>query len=424
MPGCCAVATSGAITTTPRLPTATRKIIESISKATSRRTVASDYIRHLRYNRCMLALILSIISALLWLIILLLPWQPWRNREVLEREIPIQLGPYDLSDMTVVIPARNEATVIGPILSALAEQGRHLSVVMVDDCSTDGTADVARQIPGLNLTIVTGEALPEGWAGKPWALSQGIRRVQTPYTLLLDADIRLAPGAIYALRSLMQRQGSSLVSVMAALHMRSFWEKLLIPAFIYFFKMLYPFGLANTSNRHFASAAGGCILLETRLFPEIGGMESIRSALIDDCALAARVKQIGVRTWIGLSRAVECIRPYTGLGEIWNMIARSAYTQLRYSPLILGLCTFFLVVLFWMPILGLFSPDTSTRLLSLAAGLGMLVAYLPTLLFYGLSPAWALLLPLTSGLYLSMTWSSAIRYYRGVRSRWKGRVYH
>jgi hopene-associated glycosyltransferase HpnB len=205
--------------------------------------------------------------------------------------------------------------------------------------------------------------------------------------------------------------------------MASFWEKLLNPAFIYFFKMLYPFGLANSANPRFASAAGGCILLETRLFAAIGGLSAIRGALIDDCTLASKVKRAGYRTWIGLSRSVNSVRPYAGLKEIWNMVARSAFTQLRYSLLILLLTSFFLLLLFWAPVLGLFSPHLGVRLLSLVAWSGMSVAYLPTLRFYGLHPAWALLMPLTGGLYLGMTWDSALRYWRGERSRWKGRIY-
>jgi hopene-associated glycosyltransferase HpnB len=210
---------------------------------------------------------------------------------------------------------------------------------------------------------------------------------------------------------------------MASLHMHSFWEKLLMPAFIYFFKMLYPFVLANSPNRRFYSAAGGCILLETSLFAAIGGLESIRGAVIDDCTLAARVKKRGFRTWIGQSRSVSSIRPYQGLSEIWNMVARSAYNQLRYSPLVLALCVFGLLTLFIAPFCGLLIPDTAARLLGLSAYALMIASYIPTLRFYSLNPAWALLLPLSGVLYLGMTLSSALRYYRGERTRWKGRIY-
>lgn len=363
------------------------------------------------------------LSALFWLGALLQPWFSWLQRETLEREAPVPPDPYNLEDVTVVIPARNEAAIIGLTLAALAGQGEGLRVILVDDRSDDATAGVARRVPGLNLTIVPGAPLPEGWAGKLWALDQGVRCVQTPLTLLLDADIGLAPGVIASLKHLMTDGARNFVSVMAELHMQSFWERLLLPAFILYFKSLYPFALANGPTKRVAAAAGGCILLETRLFADIGGLQVMRGALIDDCTLASQVKARGARTWIGLSRRVTCVRPYRGLSEIWNMIARSAYTQLGYSPLILALLTLVMALLFWMPVIGLMIPNPSTRLLSLTAWLGMVAFHWPTWRFYGLSTLWPLLTPLIGTLYLSMTWSSALRYYRGVRSEWKGRTY-
>lgn len=372
-------------------------------------------------------LVWVILSALVWLAVLLLPWQPWRNHLTLPAWAGASAAP-NLADVTVVIPARNEAQVIGQTVAALAEQGQGLQVILVDDNSTDGTADCARQVivqtvADLNLRILPGRPLPVGWSGKLWALHQGVQQVQTTLTLLIDADIALGPGVVAALKAEKERRGVQMISIMASLHMQSFWEKLLMPAFIYFFKMLYPFGPANSDNPRFASAAGGCILLETSLFSATGGLESIRSAVIDDCTLAAQVKQAGFRTWIGQSRRVNCIRPYEGLHEIWNMVARTAYTQLGYSPLLLGLCTFGLVTLFWLPLAGLLAPSGDVRLAGLLACVGMALTYLPTLRFYSLSPAWALLFPLAGSLYLGMTWTSALRYWRGERSRWKGRVY-
>ncbi len=371
--------------------------------------------------------IAAAVSLLIWIAILLLPWGPWRVREVLEKEVqlPPQADlPSDLSDITVVIPARDEAPVIAATLEALQPQGSGLKVVLVDDNSNDGTADAARQVVGIDLTVIDGEPLPESWAGKLWALDQGLRRVTTRYALLLDADIQLAPGAAAALHRLAQERQRPFVSIMAELPMRTAWEKLLTPSFIYFFKMLYPFALANGPSRRFASAAGGCILLETCLIEQIGGLQSIRSALIDDCTLASRLKSIGVRTWTGQSRLVRSGRGYRGLRPIWEMVARSAYVQLRYSPLLLLLTTLALLALFAVPPLGLLAASSTTRLLSLGAYLAMALTYLPTLRFYRLSPLWSLLLPLIGLLYLAMTWSSALRYYRGVRSVWKGRQYH
>lgn len=363
-----------------------------------------------------------IFSALFWLGAILQPWLPWLTSQVLERETSVQSGLSDLTDVTVVIPARNEATIIAHTLQSLVSQGQNLHVIVVDDRSEDGTAETARAVAGINLTVVSGEPLPEDWAGKMWALEQGVRQVHTPLTLLLDADIHLDPGVVAALKQI-NEHGRALVSVMAELHMGSFWEKLLLPAFILYFRNLYPFALANGPYKRFAAAAGGCILLETRIFSEIGGLQSIRGALIDDCALAKKVKTHGERIWVGLSRHVRCIRPYQGLAEIWNMVARSAYTQLRYSPIILGMLTLIMIVLFWLPVLGLFISEPGIRALSLFAWLGMLTYHLPTIIFYGLNPIMALFVPLTGALYLGMTWSSAIRYYRGIRSQWKGRIY-
>jgi hopene-associated glycosyltransferase HpnB len=366
---------------------------------------------------------LALIAWLAWITILILPWQPWRNREILEKLVELQDASSNLEDVSVVIPARNEAGIIGKTLASLTRQGDDLRVILVDDCSTDGTSEIARQITGLRLTIVTGTAPPAGWAGKLWALDQGLRQVRTPYTLLLDADICLSPGAISALKNLAVLQARPFVSVMACLPMGSFWEKLLTPAFIYFFKLLYPFGLANSAWRRFASAAGGCIFLETRLFDAIGGLASIRAALIDDCALAKRVKQAGFRTWTGQSQQVVCIRSYSGLGELWDMVARSAFTQLRYSPALLLVCSLLMLVLFVIPPIGIFALDPAARYLGAAAWLAMAVTYLPTLLFYHRNPSWILAIPLIGVLYLGMTWTSALRYWQGERSHWKDRSY-
>lgn len=368
-------------------------------------------------------MILSGAAALIWLAILLLPWQPWRNGQVLERTTPKNKTETDLSQVTVVIPARDEAAVITETLGALVSQGEALKVILVNDRSSDGTVEAARLVPGLNLRIIQGEPLPSGWAGKIWALEQGMHLVETPMTLLLDADIKLAPGVISMLQAIMQARKVQFSSIMAAIKMQSFWEKLLNPAFIFFFKLLYPFRLANSSNPRFAAAAGGCIMLETGIFKAIGGLESIKGEIIDDCAFAKAVKTAGYRTWIGQSQLVTGIRPYSGLGDIWNMVARSAYTQLRYNLWALTLCTFIMLVMFWAPVFGLFVPSGPGLALSLIAWFGMIVVYLPTLRFYRRSPAWAALMPLIGGLYLAMTWHSAIRYWRGERSRWKGRVY-
>ena len=367
---------------------------------------------------------LAAAGAALWFCILMLPWQPWRVRERLEATATDDTADIDLEDVTVLIPARDEAGVIGATLAALGQQGRGLRVVLVDDRSGDGTAEAARRAAPepLSLDVCTGAALAEGWTGKLWALEQGRQRIETPLTLLLDADITLRPGMIRALRDKKEESGAALVSVMAALRMRGGWEKLLLPAFIFFFRLLYPFHLSNGPGRRVAASAGGCVLIETSVLARIGGFEAIRGALIDDCALARAVKDAGHRTWIGVSRGTESHRAYPTLGVVWQMVARTAYTQLRYSPVLLLVCTVLMALMFWAPIAGLGGPPAA----QIAGGVGlvaMAVCYLPTVRYYRLSPAWALTMPLIGTLYLAMTWHSALRHWGGRRSEWKGRVY-
>jgi len=364
---------------------------------------------------------LVVIAPLIWLGVLALPWAPWRTREWLasDRTAP----PPDLSDTTAVVPARDEAATIETVLRAVVAQGPGLRVVVVDDRSGDGTAAAARRVAAPGLEVVDGCPLPRGWTGKLWALEQGRRRVTTRWTLLMDADVVLAPGALAALRARLHREGARLGSLMVELAMVGFWERLLLPPFVYFFRLLYPFHLANTPASRVAAAAGGCILVETRVLEEIGGFHALRDALIDDCTLARRVKSRGHRTWIGLTRSARSLRRYPDLGSIWGMVARTAYTQLRYSPVLLVVCTVALAAAFWLPVLGLFAPLLLARWLAAAALVAMVVSYLPTLRYYGLPGLWALTLPVAGTLFLAMTWTSAVRYWRGTRSRWKGRTY-
>ena len=288
-------------------------------------------------------------------------------------------------------------------------------VVVIDDQSTDDTASVAR---GAGASVLTGAPLPAGWVGKLWALEQGRRTITTPWTLLVDADIELKPGTVSALR---RQQGFSLVSLMAVLEMESTWEKLLIPAFVYFFKLLYPFRLSNSSNRLIAAAAGGCVMIETEMLERINGFTTFKDAIIDDCALARAVKRNGGRTWLGLTHSAVSRRAMHGLKPIWSMVARSAFAQLQYSTLLLLACIAMRVLAFWIPVLGAFDPHT--RWTACLAWATMMATYIPVLRFYGRSPAWALALPLAGTLYLAMTITSAVRGWRGVRSRWKGRDY-
>lgn len=369
-------------------------------------------------------MIVFCLACLGWVGLLLVPWRPWSTRERLDPAC----GSAELSDITVLIPARDEAEVIAQSLAGLQKQGSSLKVILIDDGSSDGTAERARRTcsdsePNVLLTIIPGAPLPLGWAGKLWALEQGWQQARTDLILLLDADIRLEPGIVASLKNKLQKEELGLISLMAELRMESFWEKLLVPAFIYYFKLVYPFALANSPRAKLGAAAGGCILLRREALGKLGGFGALRDAIIDDCTLAQKVKSAGYKTWLGLTHSAISLRPYPTLASIWNMVARSAFTQLRYSAWLLLLTTAALLFFYWVPLGGLFSRNDLAASIS-ALGLGAMVfSFVPTLRYYGRSPLWALLLPLIATLYLLMTWTSALRYWRGRRSEWKGRVY-
>jgi hopene-associated glycosyltransferase HpnB len=358
------------------------------------------------------------VPVIIWLGVLLAPWRPWSTRERLEVDAQGRRAA-DLSDVTVLIPARNEADALPATLAALQCQGHGLQVVVIDDQSSDGTATIAAGFPGAR--VVSAQPLPAGWTGKLWALEQGKSQVRTSITLLLDADIQLQPGLLATLLAFKRRERLHFVSLMADLRRSGFWDCLLLPAFVYYFKLLYPFALSNARSRHVAAAAGGCVLVDTEVLRRVGAFACLRDALIDDCALARQVKNAGYRSWMGLSRDVISLRPYGSLTSIHDMVARTAFTQLGYSVwLLLGVTLIFMVA-YGAPFVLLDVPiDRPWALIAWAA---MTLSYLPILRYYRMSPLWALLLPLSAALYLGMTWSSAIRYWRGVRSQWKGRRY-
>ena len=360
------------------------------------------------------------IPLVFWLVMLLLPWQPRRNRETLTVSNPATHA--DLSDISVIIPARNEAGQISRTLQALARQGENLHVVVVSDQSQDDTASRARSFQHLELNVIDGQALPAGWTGKLWALQQGVASVERPITVLLDADITVAPGVLVELRDKMQQQRLALVSVMAQLSMRSYWEKLL-PVFTYF-KQLYPFALSNNPGVKFvAAAAGGCIMMKSDTLKAIDGFAGIKATLIDDCALR-KVKQKGNSTWPGLSRDVYSHRPYGGLEPIWEMVSRTAFHQLKYSLSLLLIVTTIFVTIYALPWLGLFSDSTLGQTSSAISLAIMMVMYLPILGYYTLSPLWCLAVPLIALMYLAMTWSSAITHWTGSGKGWRGRRYN
>lgn len=361
-------------------------------------------------------------GAVIWASIVAAPWRAWGTHEALDSAGPAPEA--DLSDVTVLIPARNEADVIGRTIGALGQQGRGLKVVLVDDQSDDGTATIAEAARGnADLTVLKGAPLPADWAGKLWALEQGRRHVKTPLTLLLDADIELAPGTIATLLRHKHERGLQLVSLMARLNMVNFWERLLLPAFVYFFMLLYPFALSNSRNRLIAAAAGGFILVDSAVLDEIGAFDSLRGALIDDCTLARRVKQRGHRTWLGLTHSAVSLRAEHSLGDMHHMVTRTAFTQLGYSTLLLLAVTVIFAAAFWLPIVAAVAAPVPAGWVAMATLVAMFASYVPVLRYYQLPPRLTLAMPFIASLYLGMTWSSAIRYWRGVRSRWKGRTY-
>jgi hopene-associated glycosyltransferase HpnB len=365
---------------------------------------------------------LALLSGLfIWLVILILPWQPWSTRESLDADPQLKS---DLSDITVLIPARNEEETIADTLHALSAQGQRLKILLVDDQSSDNTVNVARGTGLTNLEIIRGKPLPPDWSGKLWALEQGRHKIDTGFILLLDADILLSSGTLDALVHKQKSHDLKLVSLMAFLRMSSFWEKLLMPAFIYFFKLLYPFRLSNSPKWPVAAAAGGCILIQKSILDSIDGFNTIRDTLIDDCALARKIKDQGEQTWIGLTHSAISIRAYNTLDTIWNMVARTAYTQLHNSLILLGLCTLIMILAFILPLAGLCFAGSTPKIIALLTLLLMNVSYLPTLKYYSLPAYWSLYLPVIGVLFLLMTWTSAIRYYVGNGANWKDRNYN
>lgn len=377
-------------------------------------------------------LVLSAVALLAWLAILCLPWRPYGTRERFE---PDGAPPADLSEITVLIPARNEETTLACVLDSLARQGPGLRVVVIDDQSTDATAALCREWTerlaragegrfAVSLRLIEGADLPPGWGGKLWALEQGLATVERRYTVLLDADIALAPGVLPGLLALSRRRDAALVSIMATLRCAGGWERLLVPAFVFFFKLLYPFARVNAPACTTAAAAGGCILAATGVLREAGAFAALRSALIDDCSLAALVKRRGHGLWLGLSGSVRSLRGYERFGDFWGMVTRTAFTQLGYSTPLLLLTAGSMLLVFAVPVAGLTAvyapPVVAVSLLALAA---MSAAYAPVVRFYKLPLVWALSLPLAALLMLAMTVGSAVNYWRGTRAQWKGRAY-
>ena len=332
--------------------------------------------------------------------------------------------------VVAVVPARNEAAVLQQSLTSLLAQDYvpPLTVILVDDQSEDATPEIGRRMAASagDMVVLCGQTRPSGWTGKVWAQQQGIAHAATlrdppDYLLLTDADIAFAPDAVSRLVARAQSGGYVLTSLMAKLNCHSFAERTLVPAFIFFFQMLYPFSWVRRASLGTAAAAGGCMLVERSALERAGGLSAIASALIDDCALAAVMKARGP-IWLGLTQSVTSIRPYPRFEDIRRMVSRSAYAQLRYSPLLLA-GTFVGMVVTYLapPALALFGSYPSSAI-GAAAWLVMAVVFQPTLRFYRVSPLWGVALPLIAGAYLVFTFDSAYQQWRGRGGMWKGRA--
>jgi len=363
----------------------------------------------------------ALAAALAWLVLLLGRGFFWRA-DVTDADAETLPEPAEWPEVAVLIPARNEAATIGQVVAALCAQDYPgpFTVTVVDDRSEDGTGDIAR---AAGATVVTGGARPPGWSGKLNALRQGLEALEAGshrYLLLTDADIAHAPDS---LRRLVQRAEAgdlALVSLMAKLRCESRAERWLIPAFVFFFMMLYPFAWSNDPRARTAAAAGGCVLLRRRDFEAVGGLAPIHDRIIDDCALAGLVKGPGRATWIGLTNRVVSLRPYPRLGDIRAMVARTAYAQLRYNPLLLaGMVAALALVFLAPPVLALLAPGLAGWLGAFAWA-AMVVAAAPMLRFYGLSAWRGFLLPLVALAYLLFTLDSARAEWQGRGGLWKG----
>ncbi|MFD5555568.1 glycosyltransferase [Streptomyces sp. NPDC127068] len=377
---------------------------------------------------------IAVVSAAAWGWLLLGQGFFWRT----DVRLPPGRAPLVWPPVAVVVPARDEAGMLPLSLPSLLAQDYPgpFEVFLVDDGSTDGTGALARELGerygGPRLTVASPGEPPDGWTGKLWAVRHGMRlaRGGAPrYLLLTDADIAHAPGSLRELVAAAETGGHDLVSLMARLRVASAWERLVVPAFVYFFAQLYPFRRVRRAGSRTAAAAGGCVLLRSAAAERAGVPEAIRHAVIDDVSLARAVKSTGGRIWLGLADRVHSVRPYPRLGDLWRMVARSAYCQLRYQPLLLVGTVVGLVVVYLVPpavvVAGLWArpPSVAPALLGGFGWLVMTVTYVPVLRYYRQSLWLAPTLPFTALLYLLMTVDSAVRHHRGRGAAWKGRTY-
>lgn len=366
----------------------------------------------------------SLVSFAAWVYLIGFHGRFWSSQPVLEKR-----APRGTARVAAIVPARNEAESIGRCLESLLRQNYkgELAIVLVDDNSADGTGEVAAALGAdARLSIVRGATLPEGWSGKLWAVHQGLAQetaMAADYVLLTDADIEHAPGHVAMLVAKAEGEGLDLVSEMVRLHCTTAAERALIPAFVFFFQMLYPFAWVADPRKQTAGAAGGTMLASRAALDRVEGVTRICGELIDDCALAREIKRTGGQIWLGHSERTASLRVYAGWREVWEMIARTAYVQLGNSPWMLLGCVAGMSLIFCAPPLLALLATGVPRLLGLGAWLTMALAFWPTLRRYGRWPLWGVALPGIALFYVGATVASAVRHYAGRGGGWKGRVY-
>ena len=372
---------------------------------------------------------LAAISFLIWIVLTLFWGAFWKLSAFDDDDIPPAASPWPR--VVAIVPARNEAETIARAVESLVQQDYpgEFHLIVVDDHSEDQTATLAltaaEKLPaGNRVTILPAAQLQNGWTGKIWAMQQGVGLATTLYPEYLwftDADIVHAPDTLKRLVSRAESRKLDLASLMVLLQANSFPERLLIPPFLYFFLMLYPPRWIADPKARTAGAAGGCVLLRRAALERLGGFVSMRAEMIDDCALARSVKRSGGTLWMGLTRKSVSLRAYKTFAEIRDLIARTAFTQLGYSPLLLLGTLLGMFLTYIVPPAFAFHTQPLVWRFSLAAWALMAISYLPTVRYYRLWPLWAPLLPVAAVFYSYATWLSAARYWLGRGGQWKGR---
>jgi hopene-associated glycosyltransferase HpnB len=360
---------------------------------------------------------IALLSLLIWLYLVFFRGRFWSSDPELQ-----PAAPAELPDVDVIVPARDEAATIGPVIASLVAQdyAGAFRITLIDDNSTDGTAASAGT--AANLRVLRGQPKPAGWSGKLWAVAQGVAASSAPVLLFTDADIVHDARHLSALVARLQHPRVELASEMVRLNCTSFAERALVPAFVYFFQMLYPFASVNDPRSGVAAAAGGTLLVRRAALEQIGGIEAIREALIDDVTLAKAIKKVGP-VYLGHSGLATSIRPYPHWRDIWQMVSRTAFTQLRYSLLVLLLTLLGLTLVWLVPAWEMLFGTGSRRACGLAAFLLAAASYIPTLRRYGRNPLWSLTLPLIALFYMAATVGSALKHWFGSGSHWKNRAY-